>query len=87
MGIVETYFHPVGVGATPNYIVLSMDQSFHSCGWNNAANINSAVVGESQFKVLASAVLAAAAANRPVGLLVDGCDGDRAKVFGVRLSR
>jgi hypothetical protein len=87
MGIVETYFHPLAPGTAPNYIVVAMDQNFHNCGWNNAGNINSSVVGESQYKMLASAVLTASTTNRPLALLVDGCDGDRAKIHGVKLGR
>ncbi len=64
-----------------------MDQNFHNCGWNTAGYINSSVVGESQFKMLASAVLVASTTNRPLALLVDGCDGDRAKLYGVSLGR
>ena len=87
MGLTDNYFHPTSPGSSQPILVVVTDQNFHSCGWNAAANLNSTVVGDAQFKVFTSAVLAAWMGGKSISLLIDGCDGDRAKVFGVRISK
>jgi hypothetical protein len=77
-----------GVGALPTStvrIVLIMNADFHTCGWSPAANLNNWYVGDSLFKVLSAAALAAITSNKRVALATSGCDGDRANIIGLRI--
>lgn len=82
MTIQGNYFEGTG---NDTRIVLTMSNTFHTCGWNNTATIHLSAVGEPAFKNLTAVVLTAVAANRTLSLSVDGCIGDRAKVVGLRL--
>ena len=87
MGIEGNYIHPNTQGSPDRVLVLRMDQAFHSCGWDEVGNINSAVVGDELFNALTGAFLSAWMANKNIALLVDGCDGDRAKIYGIRIDK
>jgi len=89
MSISSNYIHPIHQGSSDRVLVLAMNVNFHSCGWNAAANINSTIVGEQTFDTLTAAFLSAWMANKTVSLLIDSdnCDGNRAKVYGIRVSK
>jgi hypothetical protein len=87
MGIASNYIHPTSQGSMDRILVLAMDVPFHACGWNAAANINSTILGEQTFDTLTGAFLSAWMGNKKVSLLIDGCDGSRARVYGIRISK
>ena len=73
---------------TRHEILLVMGPGFNVCdNTNGYALINSELVGEEQFDVLTSVVLAAWMANKPIAILYEGCDGNRANVYGLRFGR
>lgn len=80
------YIHPLG-NSQDRVIAVHSAQAFHDCDWNEVGNINSSIVGEQFFNTLISASLAAWIANKKVSLLIDGCDSDRDKVLGMRISK
>ena len=81
------YIHPLATGSKNRLLVITVAQDFHSCGWNQAGNINSELTGEELYDSLTAAFLSAWMANKKVSLLVDGCDSDRAKVIGMRIAK
>ncbi len=90
MMITENYFHPLEQGNTTRHdITLQMSQSFNTCDTSptngGLALINSELIGEDQFDVLSSIVIAAWIANKPIAILFEGCDGNRARVYGLRI--
>ena len=89
MSIASNYIHPIAQGSMDRVLVLTMNENFHSCGWNAAANINSTIVGEQTFDTLTATFLSAWMANKTVSLLIDSdnCDGSREKVYGIRISK
>jgi len=89
MEIDENYFIPHAQGVTTrNDILLRMGPGFNMCNNDNGyAKINSELIGEEQFNVLTSVVLAAWMANKPIAILHEGCDGNTARVYGLRIGK
>ena len=85
--IAHYYISPYSQSESHPYLVLYLDQSFHSCGEGAAANIDSALVGNESFKIIVSSALAALAADKSVAFLMDGCDGARARVYGIKIAK
>jgi hypothetical protein len=82
MKITSNYFE----GLADNHrIVITLEQEFHDCGWNTAANINLSEVGPEAFETYTAVILAAIMANRPVSLSTEGCHSNRAKAMGIRV--
>ena len=84
MTVTSNYFEGIG---DAHRIVLTMENSFHTCGWNTGANINLNVVGPEAFKTLTSVVLSSWMANKKLSLNVQGCLGDRANVVALRIAK
>ncbi|WP_316672703.1 hypothetical protein [uncultured Tolumonas sp.] len=80
--VTDNYFEGTGNNAR---LVLVVDQNFHTCGWNNAANIDLSQVGSEAYRTLVSVALAAMVSGRPLSLDTNSCAGDRASVFGLKL--
>lgn len=82
MSIGDDYFEGTG---SSHRISLLFPVAFHTCGWNVAANIELAVVGDAAFHSYSAVVLVALATGKQVSVLVSGCDSDRANVVAIRL--
>ena len=91
MEISENYFHPLTQGNTVQHdITLVFTQNFHECagvGSGTMGLIDSGLIGEKQFGILSSIVLSAWVANKPIAVLYEGCDGVRARVYGLRIGK
>lgn len=71
-------------------IAITTENDFHTCnqsGSNNWANIKSSTVDLDSFKMINATILSTWLSEKQVSLFVDGCDGTRAKVIGVRISQ
>ncbi|MCB1584337.1 MAG: hypothetical protein KDI92_14865, partial [Xanthomonadales bacterium] len=66
-------------------ISVTADSDFHSCGSNNWANIKELNTNTNNFKMLNAAILSAWMTDKQVSLYIDGCDGQRANVIGVKI--
>jgi hypothetical protein len=84
MAVTSNYFEGTG---NAHRIVLTMEGSFHTCGWNTAANISLSEVGPEAFKTFTSVVLSAWMADKKLSLNVQGCQGNRAKVVALRIAK
>ena len=89
MGLTNNYFHPLAQGNTTRHdITLLVDQNFNTCSAEgNYALVNSEIIGEDQFDVLVSIILTAWTTNKPIAILHEGCDGNRARVYGLRIGK
>jgi hypothetical protein len=87
--IADNYIHtsPSSASATDRVLVLASTQDFHSCGWNNGGQVRASIVGDQLFATLSATFLTAWTTDRRLDLLIDGCDGDRAKVVGLKISK
>jgi hypothetical protein len=83
MALTDNYFEGTG---TNHAVVIQMNTDFHSCGWNNAGQINLNVVGTDAFKSLTAVILSAWISEKMIDVAVDGCAGDRARVVGLKIS-
>lgn len=80
--LASNFYYDSNIGGI---MALTTTSDFHSCGANEWGNIKESVVGLDSFKMLNAALLSAWISNRQVSLLVDGCDGGRAKIIGIRI--
>jgi hypothetical protein len=83
----DHYIHSTSTGSTDRVLVIASTQNFHSCGWNNAGQVHASVVGDQMFNTLTAAFLTAWTTDKQLDLLIDGCDGDRAKVVGIKIAK
>ena len=81
------YIHPVSqsTGAA-KVLVIIFNQNFNVCGENSVVQYRSDVVGEKMFDIITSSFLVAWTTGKDLSLLVDGCDGGRAKGYGIRIN-
>jgi hypothetical protein len=82
MKITDNYFEGTG---TSTRLVLIMEQPFHTCGWNNAAQIQLDQIGSEAYKTLVSVAITAITTGRSLSLAEEGCNGDRARIYGLKL--
>jgi hypothetical protein len=82
MKITDNYFEGTG---TSTRLVLIMEQPFHTCGWNNAAQIQLDQIGSEAYKTLVSVAITAITTGRALSLAEEGCNGDRARIYGLKL--
>lgn len=86
LSLADNYVHPTNT-QYDRALVLATTANFNSCGWNNAGQVIATAVGDEMFNTLTATFLVAWTTDKQVSLLMDGCDGDRARIIGIKLAK
>ena len=80
-----SYDNVVGNFYTPAVTTIVLDLDYHACGNNRWGNLRHSTVGADFAKTFNAVLLTAITTDRTVALNIDGCEGTRANVTGIRL--